>query len=308
MTQADALHAGSIEQAVQRFGDGEPVLVGSLDGSEATIALSARSLTAERLAAMHQLGGGIVVLGVDDSVAERLDVATVRAVTREAAGLRLALPVDARDCRDGGWSLADRVHTIRTAADPSTIPADLTVPGHVHAGIVESRSMTPPAAGLQLARMAGTPGAVVLRSLEERDGSSLSLALARTHHRLRSLAVAPIEELWSAIAAGEGVAGSISCRLPTRLGDFEIRAAVTDSSGDTIVTLVHGDPTTRERPLTRTHVACLLGDTFGSLLCDCRDRLERACEEIRADGAGVIIYVKPAASDPLSCPRSEPSP
>ncbi len=68
------------------------------------------------------------------------------------------------------------------------------------------------------------------------------------------------------------------------------------------MTLVHGEPWTREHPVIRRHTACLLGDTFGSLLCDCRDRLERATEEILSAGAGILVYLKPDGADPFACP------
>jgi hypothetical protein len=54
--------------------------------------------------------------------------------------------------------------------------------------------------------------------------------------------------------------------------------------------------------IVRTHIACMLGDTFGSTLCDCRARLERATQEIVAAGNGVIVYVRPSSADPFSCP------
>jgi 3,4-dihydroxy 2-butanone 4-phosphate synthase/GTP cyclohydrolase II len=303
-TTATVIRSGSVEQAVERFAAGEPVLIGGLGGSDITVALSASSLNVERLGALYELRGGMMVLGLDGAVAERLNVATLRGSTRQATGLRLALPLDACDCRDGGWSLADRAHTIRVAANPSTTAEDLTFPGHVQAGVIETGALTPPAAALEIARIADAPGAVLLRPLENRFGSPLSLALARQDGRLGSLAAVPIEELWSAAAADDHFAGAVSCRLPTRFGDFEIRAAVTGPAGETIVALVHGNPAGHAHPLTSTHVACLLGDTFGSKLCDCRSRFEHDCEEIRAAGAGVIVYVKPASGDPFTCPRA----
>ena len=59
-----------------------------------------------------------------------------------------------------------------------------------------------------------------------------------------------------------------------------------------------------QRPaLLHVHFACLLGDVFGSRLCRCHENLDRALEEIAADGAGVLLYVKtPAGDAPLACP------
>jgi hypothetical protein len=73
--------------------------------------------------------------------------------------------------------------------------------------------------------------------------------------------------------------------------------------GETALTLVHGEPQLDpSTAVIHTHIACMLGDTFGSTLCDCRARLERATREIVAAGNGVIVYVRPSAADPFRCP------
>lgn len=43
-------------------------------------------------------------------------------------------------------------------------------------------------------------------------------------------------------------------------------------------------------PLARIHSQCLTGDVFGSLRCDCRQRLELALSMIVQAGAGVLLY------------------
>ena len=73
--------------------------------------------------------------------------------------------------------------------------------------------------------------------------------------------------------------------------------------------LVHGDPAAAARPLVHVHAACLLGDAFGSLACDCAAELAVATDEILAAGAGVIVYVKPGTADPerrYHCGREAP--
>ncbi len=41
----------------------------------------------------------------------------------------------------------------------------------------------------------------------------------------------------------------------------------------------------------RLHSACLTGDLFGSLRCDCGDQLRNAVAEINAMGGGVLLYL-----------------
>lgn len=44
-------------------------------------------------------------------------------------------------------------------------------------------------------------------------------------------------------------------------------------------------------PLVRIHSACLTGDAFGSIRCDCGPQLHHAIELVAAAGAGLLIYL-----------------
>jgi GTP cyclohydrolase II len=48
---------------------------------------------------------------------------------------------------------------------------------------------------------------------------------------------------------------------------------------------------TAEHPLVRIHSCCLTGDVFGSRRCDCGPQLEAAFEQIKAAGAGAVVYM-----------------
>jgi GTP cyclohydrolase II len=57
------------------------------------------------------------------------------------------------------------------------------------------------------------------------------------------------------------------------------------------IAIVLGDPD-RSRPvLVRVHSACLTGDLFGSLRCDCGDQLHNALAHLASEGAGVLLYL-----------------
>lgn len=44
-------------------------------------------------------------------------------------------------------------------------------------------------------------------------------------------------------------------------------------------------------PLVRIHSCCLTGDVFGSRRCDCGPQLDAAFEQIKAAGAGAVVYM-----------------
>lgn len=57
------------------------------------------------------------------------------------------------------------------------------------------------------------------------------------------------------------------------------------------VAVVVGDPDPSKPVLVRAHSACLTGDLFGSLRCDCGDQLENALSRLAEEGGGVLLYL-----------------
>ena len=55
------------------------------------------------------------------------------------------------------------------------------------------------------------------------------------------------------------------------------------------VAVILGDPDPEEPVLVRLHSACLTGDLFGSLRCDCGDQLRQAMDRLL--GGGVLLYL-----------------
>jgi GTP cyclohydrolase II len=57
------------------------------------------------------------------------------------------------------------------------------------------------------------------------------------------------------------------------------------------VAIVVGDPDPAGPVLVRMHSACLTGDLFGSLRCDCGDQLHNALEQLATEDGGVLLYL-----------------
>ena len=57
------------------------------------------------------------------------------------------------------------------------------------------------------------------------------------------------------------------------------------------VAVVVGDPDPSKPVLVRAHSACLTGDLFGSLKCDCGDQLRGAMDRLAEEGGGVLLYL-----------------
>jgi len=61
---------------------------------------------------------------------------------------------------------------------------------------------------------------------------------------------------------------------------------------DPVSTLVIGDINNSKAPLVRIHSRCSYAEVYGSSDCDCRDQRALAFRLIKAEGAGVFIYLE----------------
>lgn len=87
---------------------------------------------------------------------------------------------------------------------------------------------------------------------------------------------------------------SIAVRTRVPLSDAESAEFVVFRGGDGLrdqIAVVIGQPDPKKPVLTRLHSACLTGDLFGSLKCDCGDQLRLAVSEIAEAGSGVLLYL-----------------
>ncbi|MFH1292021.1 MAG: GTP cyclohydrolase II [bacterium] len=83
----------------------------------------------------------------------------------------------------------------------------------------------------------------------------------------------------------------ITTSLPTRYGDFELHL-YHDNLEKEYLALVCGDLKDIQKPiLTRIHSACLTGEVFGSLRCDCQEQLHESMQKIQDNSSGVLIYL-----------------
>ena len=77
--------------------------------------------------------------------------------------------------------------------------------------------------------------------------------------------------------------------LPTWAGEFDLRV-FEGTTGDVYLLFVYGEIGDGRDVLVRLHSACLTGDAFGSLRCDCGPQLQLAVRRIIAEGRGALVY------------------
>jgi 3,4-dihydroxy 2-butanone 4-phosphate synthase/GTP cyclohydrolase II len=289
--------------AASRFAAGEIVLVGDETDEAIFLAAAAESITSGALAELSDVSRGAVVLGVSEQVVERLGLAAPGRGGPESEALRMVAPIDATGGR--GWSLGDRAHTMRVAARAESQPRDLVVPGHVLTAQIGEDVAGAPAGALELVRMTDHGDAVALAAVVDRTGRLAVLGDAVQDARLRRVPHVSSAELRSHAISRATAELAVRCELPTRDGRFRALAFESRASGQATIALIHGEPAGHPSPVVHLHVACRMGDVFGSLLCSCRAELDAAVEEIIATGCGIVVYAQPADPGKTSCPRAE---
>ena len=285
-----------MRDAADRFADDQAVLIGDEADAPAFVAAPAESVTPGRLARIHRLSQGMVLLALDDAGADRLALAPGTSARRLPRALPFTNSIDAARVTGGGWSMADRALTMRVATDPRTGASDVLTPGHVHPiriGAADLRHGPDPAgAALELARLSGKLPAVAPGAVVDRRGATVPASAARAGTALSRLGYASAAELRAHHLARRAAETAVECALPTRAGIFRLAATLEGPAAATTLALVHGEPSAHRSPLVCVHCACVLGDALGSLLCDCRRQLDQAVGRILDEGVGILIYVK----------------
>jgi 3,4-dihydroxy 2-butanone 4-phosphate synthase/GTP cyclohydrolase II len=289
----------SIEEAIKEIAAGRPVVVVDDEEreNEGDLIFAAQMATPELLAFMVRHTSGFICAPLTEAEADRLELPPMYITNQDRRGTAYTVTVDAREGVATGISAAERAHTIRLLADPSTQPSDLSRPGHVvplrakEGGVLRRPGHTE--AAVDLARLAGLRPAAVLCELVNDDGTMRRLPDLRAFAEEHDLALISIAALIAYRRQHERQVEKLAeTRLPTEFGVFRAVGyrSVTDDGEH--IALVYGDIGDGLDVLVRVHSECLTGDVFGSLRCDCGPQLHAALQRVAEEGRGVVLYVR----------------
>ena len=289
----------TVEEAVKDIAAGRAVIVVDDEHreNEGDLIFAAEKATTELLAFMVRYTSGYICAPLTEADADRLDLPPMYYTNQDRRGTAYTVTVDAREGVTTGISAAERAHTIRLLADPTTDPADLSRPGHVvplrarDGGVLRRPGHTE--AAIDLARMAGLRPAGVLCELVNDDGTMKRLPDLRAFAEEHGLALITIADLIEYRRANEHQVEKLAeTRLPTAYGVFRAVGYRALNDGSDHIALVYGDLGNGEDVLVRVHSECLTGDVFASLRCDCGPQLQAALRRVADEGRGVVLYVR----------------
>ena len=215
--------------------------------NEGDLTLAADFVTPEAINFMARYGRGLICLALTEERADHLRLFPMTQQNSSRFGTAFTETIEAREGVTTGISATDRAHTIRTAINPRTTPADLARPGHVfplrarRCGVLVRAGQTE--ASVDLARLAGlTPAGVICEVMRD-DGEMAripDLIPFCQRHGLKMLTVAELiryrlrHERYI-VRAGES-------RIQTRYGEFRMIAYESEvAGGESHIALVRGD-------------------------------------------------------------------
>ncbi len=190
-----------VERALNDLRAGKGVMVVDDEDreNEGDLILSSQFLTVEQMALMIRECSGIVCVCLRDEDCRRLKLDQMVANNTNTQGTAFTVSIEAAHGCTTGVSAADRVTTIKAAANPEGKPEDLLRPGHVYplrartGGVLERRGHTE--ATVDLMRLAGLNPAGVLCELMNVDGTMAKLPEVCAFADKHDLCVISVEDL-----------------------------------------------------------------------------------------------------------------
>jgi 3,4-dihydroxy 2-butanone 4-phosphate synthase/GTP cyclohydrolase II len=270
--------------------------------NEGDLTMAAQFVTPEAINFMATHGRGLICVTLNEEQVDRLKLPMMETPGRltPALGTAFTVSIEARHGVTTGISAADRAHTIRLAANPSTRPDELLSPGHVFplrarkGGVLVRTGQTE--GSIDLARLADlTPAGVICEIMNE-DGTMArmpDLEIVARKHNLVIVTIADIVQY--RLFTERLVRRVVEVTLTLDLTGTEWRAIAYETAidGRQFLALVKGDLAGTPPPLCRVHSGSSVGDLFAAPARDGGRHLREALTQIEEEGRGALVYIAP---------------
>lgn len=289
----------TIEQAIDAFKKGTMVILMDDEHreNEGDLVMAAEHVTPEAINFMARLGCGLICLPMAGELLDRLQLPMMSMNNKLPYGTGFTVSIEAAQGVSTGISAQDRAHTIKTAINAQSTPADIVTPGHIfplrarNKGVLERAGHTE--GSVDLARLAGlTPAAVICEIMNE-DGTMSrrdELVLFAQKHQIPMVTIKDLIDY--RIRHETLIREEATTTLPLQdHGSFNMMVFENDLDSVEHFALIKPPTIPNQVPLVRIHSECITGDVFHSCKCDCGKQLERSLELISEEG-GVLIYLR----------------
>ncbi|MFT5194145.1 MAG: 3,4-dihydroxy 2-butanone 4-phosphate synthase/GTP cyclohydrolase II [Cellvibrionaceae bacterium] len=298
----------TIPEAIEEFRKGKMVIIVDDEDreNEGDLAVAAEFATPEVINFMATHGRGLICTPLEEKICDRMGLPQMVPPHMNGSGFGtpFTLSVEAAQGVSTGISAEDRSHTIGILINPTSIPADIVMPGHVFplraqaGGVLERRGQTE--ASVDLARLAGQTPAAVICEIMSANGTMARLPELIEFGKAHDLVTISIDALAKyrlqiedtdfSKRMGPAVVREVEASLPTDYGTFTAVVYKDLKNNKEHMLLKMGDVSSNA--LVRIHSECLTGDILGSRKCDCGSQLELALQKISTAGHGALLYMR----------------
>ncbi len=288
----------TVAEAIETLKQGKMIIIVDDEQreNEGDLMIAAEKVTPENINFMAREARGLICVSLTEKRSDELDLPLMVNDNTSHFQTPFTVSVDAKRNTTTGISAFDRAETIKCLIDPQAQPHDLSRPGHIFplrardGGVLVRTGQTE--ASVDLARIAGLCPAGVICEIMKEDGTMARMPDLELFSKKFSVPIITVEEIVKYRVQTDSLVEMVSeAHLPTRWGDFTIKAFVDRIQQETHIALTQGDLGGDEPILVRVHSQCLTGDTFGSLRCDCGKQLQTAMEMISREKRGVLLYL-----------------
>ena len=289
----------TIEEALEDIKKGKIVIVVDDEDreNEGDFVTAARNANPELINFMATHGKGLICTPLVEERCDDLGLEMMVDSNKSTFDTTFTVSIDLiGDGCSTGISAADRSKTVQALIDPETKPKDLGKPGHIFplrakaGGVLRRAGHTE--AAVDLSRLAGFEPAGLIVEIMNEDGTMARLPELKEIAKKFSLKIVTIESLIAYRMQHETLIEEVvEVDLPTKYGDFKLKAFKQTTTGEEHLALVKGNWDKNESVLVRVHSSCFTGDILGSLRCDCGDQLSSAMKMINTAGKGVVLYI-----------------
>ena len=264
--------------------------------NEGDLVFAADFVSPDKINFLATHGRGLICMPLARAHAERLGLKPMVSENRSRHGTNFTNSIEAAEGIATGISAHDRALTIRVAAAPGAVAADIVQPGHVFPLIAQDGGVLVRAghteACCDLARLAGLTPAAVLCEIMRADGSMARLPDLMEFAAEHKLRIGTIADLIEYRSRNESVVQRASEReIDTPWGKFRLVSYQDSALGSIHLALVLGTVTERDETLVRVHEPLSVLDLLDAGSGTHSWGIGDALKAIRAAGTGVMVLM-----------------
>ncbi len=273
--------------------------------NEGDLVIPAQFATPAQVNFMAKHGRGLICLALTAERTRELGLAPMARRNQTKLGTAFTVSIEAKEGISTGISAADRARTIAVAIDPTKGERDIVSPGHVfplmarEGGVLVRAGHTE--ASIDIARQAGLNPSAVICEIMNDDGTMARLPELVAFAQFHGLKIGAIDDLIAYRSENDRFVHKVhEGAFETRIGSgFRLALFRNRLDGVEHAALVKGDIKADMPTLVRVHRVDFVADVMSGDSARA-GLIDKALEEIEAEGAGVLVLLRDLAPDAVS--------